>query len=98
MPQEPEGTGDQKLPHWSSIRFDGCGTGCCLGAVSAPCLLVLFLEVLHRVAGKFDAEGIPFFLIVSVPIGGIVGSITYPILRTIGLIVIAKIKSRSTRQ
>jgi hypothetical protein len=82
---------------WWTIRFEGCGTGCCLGAISAPFLFFLFLEVLYRVAGDFNAEGVPFFMVMSVPLGAIVGAALYPISRTLLLLFIAKISNKSNR-
>ena len=82
-------------PSCLSTQFDGCGTGCCLGAVSAPFLFFLLLELQYRFIGDFDAEGVPFFTILSVPVGAVAGAILWPIIVRVGGIVIEAIKRRS---
>lgn len=61
-------------PSWLS----SCFAGCCLGAVGAPILFILLMVTLYFVAGDFDAEGVPFFLIMSVPCGAISGAVLWP--------------------
>lgn len=80
----PEDCGQSNDKSSDSLRANGAGVdyrlnsysvGCCLGAGCAPLLFILFLVVLFYVAGDFDAEGVPFFLIMSVPCGAVAGAI-----------------------
>ena len=91
MDEENKNQGKQ---NFLSTRFDGCGMGCCLGAVSAPFLFILMLELQYRFIGDFDAEGVPFFTILSVPVGAVGGAVLWPIVVRVGSIVIAAIKRK----
>ena len=77
-----------------ATRLGGCGTGCCFGAVSAPFLFFLLLELQYRFIGDFDAEGVPFFALLSVPVGAVAGAVLWPIMVRVGGIVIGAIKRK----
>lgn len=86
---------DEKHPLTSWLG--GCFTGCLLGAVGGPLAFLLLVFVLAWLTPDGDAEGSPFFFILSIPFGAIVGAVAFPIGRELVALLLAEIKYRSKR-
>jgi hypothetical protein len=76
------------------MRINGRGVGCCLGAIAAPILFIAFLEIYYLLEGDFDAEGVPFFFLMSIPSGAVAGAVLWPVVIRVGAAVTETLKRK----
>lgn len=91
---------DEPEPPTGWQWLGGCCIGALLGAIGAPLAFLGLLGVLAYFdsGGDSSAEGVPFFLLVSIPLGAIVGAICFPVARLIFVLLRAKIRRRKGRK
>ena len=63
-------------PAWQN----GCGCGFCLGLIARPAFLYLYWAILLHFGGSFDDKYLAAYVLSSVPIGAVLGTIIYPLI------------------
>ena len=81
------GQNDGDLPYSISC-------GCCLDTMAGPLLLYLYWFVLLSFGGTFDDHYLAGDIVLSVPIGGVIGGVIHPIFSNSFALLIAKIKKK----